>query len=139
MGLKRGFDDKIYLVNGSARTALPTIGDITYGSSRTDIQVKTRASEKVRTIPGMISIPISFTVIDGTDPEDTTNTNAYALLKAAYDAKTPVKMAFNNGTTDEIVDTFSILNFETGSPVDDLKTANVSIAPSALDLGGSGN
>ena len=87
----------------------------------------------------MISIPISFTVIDGTDPEDATNTNAYALLKAAYDAKTPVKMAFNNGTTDEIVDTFSILNFETGSPVDDLKTANVSIAPSALDLGGSGN
>lgn len=135
MGLKRGFDDKIYLVNGSARTELPTIGDITYGSSRTDIQVKTRASEKVRTIPGMISIPISFTVIDGTDPEDATNTNAYALLKAAYDAKTPVKMAFNN----DIVDTFSILNFETSSPVDDLKTANVSIAPSALDLGGSGN
>ncbi len=139
MGLKRGFDDKVYLVQGSTRTALPTIGDLTYGQSRTDIAVRTRASEKVRTIPGMLSLPITLTVIAGVDPEDTSGTDVYTTFKTAFDAKTPLKLAFNDGTTDEILDVFSILNFETGSPIDDLKTANVTIAPSALDVAGSGS
>jgi len=134
MALVKGFTDKVYLYEGSALVELPTIGDITYGSSRTDIAVKTRASDKVRTIPGMKSMPISFTVIAGTDPEDQTATNAYDKLQTAYENQTPVKMKFG-----DVEDTFSILSFETSSPVDDLKTASVSVAPSALGSSGSGS
>ena len=134
MSLKRGFNDTVSLyTSASNKVTLATIGDITYGSSRTDIAVRTRASNKVRTIPGMESCPITLTVLAGTDPEDTNAVDGYALLKTAYEGGYPVKMEFGE-TGDLLTDTFSILNFETGSPLDDLKTANVSLAPSALEI-----
>ena len=86
MGLKKGFDTKVYFYANSKWTELPTIGDLNYGSSKTDIPVQTKASNKVRSIPGMESCPITFTVLDGTDPADSTNTNAYALLEQMYNA-----------------------------------------------------
>lgn len=136
MGLKRGFDDKVALyTSASAKSVLATVGDITYGSSKTDIAVKTRASNKVRTIPGMESCPITINVLAGTDPADTNSVNGYALLKDAYERGIPVKMEFGE-TGDLLTDTFSILSFERGAPLDDLKTANVTLAPSALSMNG---
>lgn len=136
MGLKRGFDDKVQLYTGaSQKVTLATVGDITYGSSKTDIPVKTRASNKVRTIPGMESCPITITVLAGTDPADTNSVDGYSLLKNAYERGIPVKMEFGE-TGDSLSDTFSILSFERGAPLDDLKTANVTLAPSALTLNG---
>ena len=130
MGLVRGFNDKVELYTGaSTKVTLLTIGDITYGSSRTDIAVKTRASNKVRTIPGMESCPISITILDGTDPADANSVNGFTMLKQMYDAGNPVKMSFGG-----LVDTFSILSFEIGAPVDDLRSANVQLAPSALTI-----
>lgn len=136
MGLKRGFNDKVSIYTAAnTKAVLATVGDITYGSSRTDIPVKTRASNKVRTIPGMESCPITITVVAGTDPADTNNVDGYALLQDAYQRGIPVKMEFGE-TGDLLTDTFSILSFEKGAPLDDLKTANVQLAPSALTISG---
>lgn len=139
MALKRGFDAVVKIKDGSNWKTLATIGDVTYGSSRTDIQVKTRASEMVRTIPGMESMPISMTVLDGTDPKDTSKFNGYAKLKNAYDNRTPVELmilptASSANAAAEVDDVFSVLSFEINSPVDDLKSANVTFAPTALDV-----
>ena len=136
MGLKRGFDDKVQLYTAAnTKVTLATVGDITYGSSKTDIPVKTRASNKVRTIPGMESCPITITVLAGTDPADPNSVNGYALLQNAYERGIPVKMEFGE-SGDSLSDTFSILSFEKGAPLDDLKTANVTLAPSALTISG---
>lgn len=138
MALKRGFDAVVKIKVGNAWKTLATIGDITYGSSKTDISVKTRASELVRTIPGMESMPITLTVLDGTDPMDPNKFNGYQTLKHAYDNNTPVEIQILPSSTGspiaEVDETFSVLNFEISSPVDDLKTANVSLAPTALDV-----
>ncbi len=146
MALKRGFDAVVKMKVGGAWKTLATIGDITYGSNKTDIAVKTRASTLVRTIPGMESMPITMTVLDGTDPKDTGNFNGYAALKNAYDNDTPVELmilptANSQAAAAEVDEVFSVLGFETNSPVDDLKTANVTLAPTALDVatGGSSN
>ena len=146
MALKRGFDAVVKMKVGGAWKTLATIGDITYGSSKTDIAVKTRASTLVRTIPGMESMPITMTVLDGTDPKDTGNFNGYQALKNAYDSDTPVELmilptASSQAAAAEVDEVFSVLGFETNSPVDDLKTANVTLAPTALDVstGGSGS
>lgn len=129
MGLVRGFNDKVELYTAAnTKKTLATIGDITYGSSRTDIAVKTRASNKIRTLPGMESCPITITVLDGYDPLDANKVNGFALLKEKYDAGEAVKMDIGS-----ITDVFSILSFEVSAPVDDLKSANVQLAPSALD------
>jgi len=134
MSLKRGFNDKVSLyTSASDKVELATVGDITYGSSRTDIAVRTRASNKVRTIPGMESCPITITVLAGTDPADVNAVDGYELLKAAYEGGYPVKMEFGE-TGDLLTDTFSILSFEKGAPLDDLKSANVQLAPSALAI-----
>ena len=146
MALKRGFDAVVKIKVGGAWKTLATIGDITYGSSKTDIAVKTRASTLVRTIPGMESMPITLTVLDGTDPLDTGSFNGYAALKNAYDSDTPVELQILPGSGAgaigaEVDEVFSVLGFEVSSPVDDLKTANVTLAPTALDVatGGSGS
>lgn len=139
MALKRGFDAVVRIKVGSTWKTLATIGDITYGSSKTDIAVKTRASELVRTLPGMESMPISMTVLDGTDPLDTGKFNGYQHLKTAYDNNTPVQImilpsASSATSAAEVEETFSVLGFEINSPVDDLKSANVTLAPTALDV-----
>lgn len=135
MSLQRGFYDKVYMGSGSGQVELATVGDINYGSSRTDIPVKTRACDKVRTLAGMEDIPISFTIIAGVDPADPNGVDGYALLQAKYKAKEPVPMSFGN----EVSDTFTILSFQTTSEVDGLKSAQVSVKPSAEDTSGSGS
>lgn len=135
MSLKKGFESKLYLVVGSATTELPTIGDLSYGIQRTNIQVKTRASETIRVLPGMKSVPLTVEVIDGVDPEDPTQTNSFALLKAAFDSKTPVHLKIGTLTDPEVDEVFSILGFDHAAPVDGLKTASVTMEPSALSEG----
>lgn len=124
MGYVKGFTDKVKL----GTTELLTVGDITYGKSKTDIQIKTRASNKVRSIPGMMTFAPSFTILAGTDPEDPNHVNGYELLKAAFDAEQTVQMTFGS----ESADYFEILNFETGAPVDDIKSATVTFALSGI-------
>lgn len=140
MSLKKGFDTKVYMYVNSAWKELPTIGDLNYGKSKTDIPVQTKASNKVRSIPGMESCPITFTVIDGTDPADTSDTNAYELLETMFNASGDdcvrsfcIGGTINNGVpTGGIVDAFVCTNFATGAPLDGLRTADVTIAYSGL-------
>lgn len=142
MSLKKGFDTKVYFYSNSKWTELPTIGDLNYGSSKTDIPVQTKASNKVRSIPGMESCPITFTVIDGTDPADSTNTNAYDLLEKMYKASGDdcVHSFCIGGTVDTntgsasggIIDVFVCTGFATAAPLDGLRTADVTIAYSGL-------
>ena len=126
MGYIKGFNDKVKLGN----TELLTVGDITYGQSKTDIQIKTRASNKVRSIPGMMTFAPSFTILAGTDPEDpsTPKVDGYAVLKAAFDAEQTVQLKFG----DEAADYFEILSFETSAPVDDIKSATVTFGLSGI-------
>ena len=144
MGLKKGFDTKVYFYANNKWIELPTIGDLNYGSSKTDIPVQTKASNKVRSIPGMESCPITFTVLDGTDPADTTNTNAYDLLEQMYRADgdacvhsfciggTATTNTSNGGASGGIIDAFVCTNFATAAPLDGLRAADVTIAFSGL-------
>ena len=128
MGYIKGFTDVIKLDTHE----LLTVGDVTYGKSKTDIQIKTRASKMVRSIPGMVTFAPSFTILAGTDPEDNGGGSGafdgYAALKNAFENDLAVKMTFG----DESPEWFEILSFETSAPVDDVKSATVTFALSGI-------
>lgn len=128
MGLDKGYDDTIICPEGTIKT----VGDITYGSSRTEIEVKTRASEEVRYLGGMKSTPISLTVISGTDPEDPNGVNGYDYFKTMFENQNTAELSIG-----DISEKFICTKFETTAPVDGLKTANVDLRISADDEGSS--
>lgn len=120
--LDTGFNDTIVCPSGTIKT----VGDITYGTQQTEIEVKTRASNTIRYLGGMVSKPISLTVVSGTDPEDASALNGYEYFKTMHTDKTTAQL-----TIGDITDNFICTKFETAAPVDGLKTANVDLRVSA--------
>lgn len=105
MSLERGFDTDLFVYykvgTGTAKWyKVCTVGDMSYTNSRTAIEVRNRASEKVRIIGGMQTWNISIQVQKGTDPEDTQDGTGFdfaACLLTAYQQKKP--MYYNFGGT----------------------------------------
>ena len=133
MGLKVGFDATL-TINGSK---IVTIGDINYESSRTEIEVKNRASEFVRYQAGMRSDSITLTVQAGTDPDDPQSVDGYDLLKNAYESKSTIQVVYTSPGGFSITRNQIVTAFNPSDPVDDLSTASVTLRNSASDLSSS--
>ena len=102
------------------------MGDFSRGSTRTAIAVRTKASEEVRYVLGMVERPLSITVVAGTDPADTNAVDAYSFFKTMFDSKTVETLTVDADAKDYICD-----GFEESFPLDDLQTATVSLKLSA--------
>ena len=102
------------------------MGDWSRDASRTAIAVRTKASEEVRYILGMVERPLSLTVVAGTDPADSDSVDAYSFFKTMFESKTVESLTIDGTSKDYICDGFS----ET-FPLDDLQTATVSLKLSA--------
>lgn len=102
------------------------MGDFSRGSTRTAIAVRTKASEEVRYVLGMVERPLSITVVAGTDPADTNAVDAYSFFKTMFDNKTVETLTVDGDAKDYICD-----GFEESFPLDDLQTATVSLKLSA--------
>lgn len=102
------------------------MGDWSRGSTRTAIAVRTKASEEVRYILGMVDRPITITVVAGTDPADTDAVDAYSFFKTMFESKTVETLTIDGTQKDYICD-----SFEESFPLDDLQTASVSLKLSA--------
>ena len=133
MGLKVGFNAAL-TIDGKA---IKTIGDLTYNSSRTDIEVKNRASEDVRHLSGMRSDSITLVVQAGTDPEDPQSIDGYDLLKGVYENKMTVPVTYTSAGGFSRTKNQIVTEFSPSDPVDDLATANVTLQVSAEDVSSS--
>ena len=147
MSLERGFDVDLFCYTkvgtGSAKWyKVCTVGDMSYTNSRTAIEVRNRASEKVRVVPGMQAWNISLGEVQcGTDPEDTQDGTGFdfsAALMEMYQDKTPRYFSFggtlnSNGTisggeTELLICT----NMSPNAPVDGLYSYAADLAISAI-------
>jgi len=122
MAVNSGFSKKISCRLGN----ILAMGDWSRGSTRTAIAVRTKASEEVRYILGMVERPLSITVVAGTDPADTAAVDGYAFFKDMFDNKTVETLTIEGESKDYICD-----GFEESFPLDDLQTASVSLKLSA--------
>lgn len=133
MGLKVGFKAALTIDS----KAIKTIGDLTYNSSRTDIEVKNRASEDVRHLSGMRSDSITLVVQAGTDPEDPQSIDGYDLLKSVYENKMTVPVTYTSAGGFSRTKNQIVTEFSPSDPIDDLATANVTLQVSAEDVSSS--
>lgn len=111
---------------------LLTMGDWSVGSTRTAIQVKTKASEEVRYVLGMVEHPLTLTVVQGVDPADPQGVDAYAFFQQMFNDKTVETLTVDGTSKDYICD-----GFTKTFPLDDLATAEVSLKLSANAAGSS--
>lgn len=124
MSLCTGFNCSVS-VDGKT---IKTIGDVTYSQSRTEIEVKNRASDEVRYLAGLKSTSFDFTVQAGTDPEDSSSVDGYALLLDMFNNRTVAAVVFSDESAG-ISKTANMIctKFEASEPLDDLATASVTL------------
>ena len=108
--------------------AIKTSGGVTVSQSRTEIEVKNKASDEVRYLSGLKSTSFELTVQAGTDPEDISSTDGYKLLLDMFENQTVKAVVFTNpdsgfGKTANMICT----KFDASEPLDDLATASVTL------------
>lgn len=136
--LKRGFE-ATWTIKGAGSNETPktvvTRGDISYTTSKTEIEVKNAASNMVRYIPGMESTTFSVQVQAGTDPEDAAGVDAYSSLKTFFEEGEVFISTFTSpgGFTRET--NMVITSWEDSDPVDGLNTANITLRVAAAEAG----
>lgn len=128
MGLKRAFEASV-AVGGKA---IKTRGDITYEETRTEIEVKNAASEDIRFIAGMKATNFQMTVQAGTDPEDESSVDGYAVLLAHWEAGTAFSLTFTSPGGLQRTKDFIITAWSDANPVDGLNEATVTFKRSAV-------
>lgn len=131
MSLQTGFNCSV-TINGNA---VKTIGDITFSQSRSEIEVKNRASDEARYLSGLKSTSFDFEVQAGTDPADEESVDAYRLLLSMFENQTVAAVVFS----DEDAGISKAANmictkFEASEPLDGLATASVSLKPTAQSV-----
>lgn len=138
MGLKRGFDAVVSIGSGASAKTLLTRGDVTYEESRTEIEVKNAASDKVRYIAGMRATTFNLNVQAGTDEEDTASYDAYAALRGYYEAGTTFPVTFTSPGGLSATENMIVTSWNDQDPVDGLNEAAVTlrISADALPTGG---
>lgn len=108
--------------------AIKTIGDVTFSQSRTEIEVKNKASDEVRYLSGLKSTSFELTVQAGTDPEDTGAVDGYKLLLDMFENQTVKEVVFSDPDSG-IAKTANMIctKFDASEPLDDLATASVTL------------
>lgn len=135
MGLRKGFDATVSVVDGSTTKTLKTIGDISFTEDKTRIEVVNRASRKRRSRPGMIALNFSFTVQGGTDPEDTSAFDGYNWLWEKYCTESTFSVTFTDGAGHSRTETVWCSQFNISEPLDDLETAEVTLEIAGHEAG----
>lgn len=130
----RGFEATVS-INGS--TIKTTNSDIKITDSRTSIELRDRASELVRCVPGMRTVEISFTVLAGIDKDDPNSVDGYHILQEAYESGGSVSLTFTSPSGFTLSGDFVVPNFDHTDPIDELSYADVIIKPSGLSDGSS--
>lgn len=128
MGYEKGFSDTVMI----DREIVYTVGDITYGSQKTDIPIKTRGSKKVRHLPGMEECVVTIKVYDGIDPEHPGSINGFERFKSMHDEETTRLVSIG-----DVSEKMVVLNFQVTSEVDGLRSADVTLGISGNDDGSS--
>lgn len=136
MSLVRGFETQVFVYSGSAWKKIPTIGDLSFTQNRTAIEVANRASNTKRVLSGMEEFNVSLTVQKGSDPTDTTNFDASAVLEAAYQNDQPLYFNFGGTLTNGAIsggrtECMICYEFSEDAPLDDLDTYTATLGISA--------
>lgn len=135
MGLRKGFDATVSIVDGSTTKTVKTIGDIDFSEDKTKIEVVNRASRKKRSRPGMIALNFSFTVQGGTDPEDSSSFDAYNWFWEKYCTEETFSVTFTDAGGHSRTETVWCSQFNIKEPIDDLETAEVTVEIAGHEAG----
>lgn len=128
VGMKCGFDATVS-ISGST---IKTIGDITYDESKTEIEIKNRASKDIRYIQGMTATNFSMQVQAGIDPEDSSSCDGYSLILNHYNAGTAFSVEFTSPGGFSRTKDMICTAFKPTEPVDGLSVADVTLRVSGL-------
>lgn len=114
---------------------IKTIGDVTFSQSRTEIEVKNRASDEVRYLAGLKSTSFELTVQAGTDPEDEGSVDGYSLLLDMFENQKVCSVTFADEDSG-ISKTANMIctKFDASEPLDDLASASVTLKITAQGL-----
>lgn len=147
MSILRGFETSVYIYckYAGGTTAqwykVCTIGDLGYTQEKTAIQIKNRASNKIRVLNGMENFSIQLPIQKGTDPMDEqcsgAGFDAYSVVEESYQSDTPLYWNFggtlgsggiiSGGVTELMI----CSNFSANDPVDDVSAATATLGISA--------
>lgn len=119
----------------SAAMTVVTRGDVTYTESRTEIEVKNAAADETRYIPGMKSTEFNVQIQAGTDPEDSAGADAYAKMKAFYEAGEVFTTTFTSPGGFSRSKDMVITSWTDNDPVDGLNNADITLRVAAGSAG----
>lgn len=91
--LRAGFENKLYYRTGGVWYELKIVGDVEINDSPEMIDASMRGDGVKRSIPGMVDGKITFKIMAVKDSA------AYAFLRSAALAKTPVELGWTDGDT----------------------------------------
>lgn len=132
--MKLGFEASV-TIDG---TPIKTIGDITCDVSRTEIEVKNRASNEVRFLPGMINRTFELDVQSGTDGDDQSGANGSQLVQSLFASGDSASVSFTSADGFSWTKDMICTKITPTEPVDGLSTVKASFKTAAKSEGGGG-